>query len=122
MHPGRAHADQQPARLRQHLPDRGHLGLLRRRRFPTYVEIRGDRLGDLRPGHRVDPESGGAKRFHADSALCKSAGTDREMVWHSQWSTGPGLAHRVLGDELELDRQPRETGSNWRLSVARLLK
>jgi cysteinyl-tRNA synthetase len=80
------------------------------RSFPSYGEISGNRLDDLRPGHRVDPETGGAKRFHADWALWKSAGANREMVWDSPWGTGfPGwhiecsvMSLEHLGDDIDI--------------------
>ncbi len=60
------------------------------RSFPSYGAISGNRLDQLRPGHRFDaPADGGAKRFHADWALWKHAGPHREMVWDSPW--GPGF-------------------------------
>ena len=58
--------------------------------FPSYGAISGNRLDELRPGHRFDaPADGGAKRFHADWALWKHAGPEREMIWDSAW--GPGF-------------------------------
>ncbi|MDP9240369.1 MAG: cysteine--tRNA ligase [Actinomycetota bacterium] len=62
------------------------------RSFPTYGAISGNRLDQLRPGHRfTDPVDAGAKRFHADWALWKHAGPQREMVWDSPWGLGfPG--------------------------------
>ncbi|MDX6258181.1 MAG: cysteinyl-tRNA synthetase [Frankiales bacterium] len=80
------------------------------RSFDSYGEISGNRLDDLRPGHRVDPETGGAKRFHADWALWKSAGANREMVWDSPWGTGfPGwhiecsvMSLEHLGDDIDI--------------------
>ncbi len=80
------------------------------RSFPSYGEISGNRLDDLRPGHRVDPETGGAKRFHADWALWKSAGANREMVWDSPWGHGfPGwhiecsvMSLEHLGDVIDI--------------------
>jgi cysteinyl-tRNA synthetase len=66
------------------------------RSFPSYGELSGNRLGDLRPGHRsgarggqqsVDPD----KRFHADWALWKAARAGRELTYDSPWGTGfPG--------------------------------
>ncbi len=57
--------------------------------FPTYGEISGNRLDALQPGHRYEYTDDGAKRFHADWALWKSAGNRTEMVWDSPW--GPGF-------------------------------
>ncbi|MDX6225111.1 MAG: cysteinyl-tRNA synthetase [Frankiales bacterium] len=59
------------------------------RSFPGYGAISGNRLEDLRAGHRLDAEASSAKRFHADWALWKSAGGNRLMVWDSPW--GPGF-------------------------------
>lgn len=60
------------------------------RSFPSYGEISGNRLEELRPGHRtaeIDP----GKRFHADWALWKAAGEARQMTWETPWSVGfPG--------------------------------
>jgi cysteinyl-tRNA synthetase len=60
--------------------------------FPSYGAISGNRLEDLRPGHREDAEKLTAgKRFHADWALWKAAAGAREMVWDSPWGSGfPG--------------------------------
>ena len=58
--------------------------------FSSYGAISGNRLEDLRPGHREDAEKLTAgKRFHADWALWKSSPGGREMVWDSPW--GPGF-------------------------------
>jgi cysteinyl-tRNA synthetase len=60
------------------------------RSVPSYGAISGNRLDDLRPGHRVAGDDVSAhKRFHADWALWKRAGEHREMVWDSPW--GPGF-------------------------------
>jgi cysteinyl-tRNA synthetase len=79
--------------------------------FPSYGAISGNRLDDLRPGHREDAEKLTAgKRFHADWALWKSAGAAREMVWDSPWGVGfPGwhiecsaMSLRYLGDTFDV--------------------
>jgi len=60
------------------------------RSFPSYGAISGNRLEDLRAGHRQDAaELSAGKRFHADWALWKSAGANRQMVWETPW--GPGF-------------------------------
>ncbi|AWS46712.1 cysteine--tRNA ligase [Streptosporangium sp. 'caverna'] len=75
--------------------------------FPTYGEISGNRLDQLRPGHRtegVDPR----KRFHADWALWKPS--DRELTWETPWGRGfPGwhiecsaMALKFLGEHIDL--------------------
>jgi cysteinyl-tRNA synthetase len=62
------------------------------RSFPSYGAISGNRLEDLRAGHRQDAEELAAgKRFHADWALWKHAGAQRQMVWETPWGKGfPG--------------------------------
>ncbi len=57
--------------------------------FPSYGAISGNRLDALKPGHRFEYTEDGAKRFHADWALWKSAGVRSEMIWDSPW--GPGF-------------------------------
>src|SRR4051794_28323307 len=60
--------------------------------FPTYGAISGNRLDDLRAGHRADAaDLAVGKRFHADWALWKYAGAQRQMVWDTPWGKGfPG--------------------------------
>ncbi|MDT7571936.1 MAG: cysteinyl-tRNA synthetase [Actinomycetota bacterium] len=72
--------------------------------FPSYGAISGNRLEDLRAGHREDAETLTAgKRFHADWALWKAAGTQREMVWDSPWGPGfPGWHTECSAMSLEL--------------------
>ena len=85
--------------LVQGLLDRGHAYLLGdgtvlfdSRSFPSYGEISGNRLDELRPGHRADVETlTEGKRFHADWALWKGAPQGRELVWDTPWGRGfPG--------------------------------
>ncbi|MFF3438170.1 cysteine--tRNA ligase [Streptosporangium sp. NPDC002721] len=75
--------------------------------FPTYGEISGNRLDQLRPGHRieaVDPR----KRFHADWALWKPSETG--LTWETPWGRGfPGwhiecsaMSLRFLGENIDL--------------------
>ncbi len=89
------------------------------RSFPSYGELSGNRLAELRPGHR-DGGVGGAgsagraggadKRFHADWALWKSAPAERELTWPAPWGTGfPGwhtecsaLSLHYLGDVIDI--------------------
>ncbi|MFZ9909509.1 MAG: cysteine--tRNA ligase [Candidatus Nanopelagicaceae bacterium] len=60
-------------------------------RFPSYGALSGNRLTDLKPGHRYEFTEAGAKRFHADWALWKSAGNRTQMIWDSPWGAGfPG--------------------------------
>jgi cysteinyl-tRNA synthetase len=60
------------------------------RSFPSYGELSGNRLGDLRPSpdqQSVDPD----KRFHPDWALWKAARSGRELTYAAPWGTGfPG--------------------------------
>ena len=60
-------------------------------RFPSYGALSGNRLDALKPGHRYEFTEGGAKRFHADWALWKAAGSRSEMIWDTPWGRGfPG--------------------------------
>ena len=80
------------------------------RSYPGYGELSGNRLADLRPGHRsggeVDPE----KRFHADWALWKGAPPGRELTWPAPWGTGfPGwhtecsaMSLHYLGEHIDV--------------------
>jgi cysteinyl-tRNA synthetase len=58
-------------------------------KFLPYGELSGNRLEALKPGHRYEYSEDGAKRFHADWALWKSAGNRTEMIWQTPW--GPGF-------------------------------
>jgi cysteinyl-tRNA synthetase len=55
----------------------------------SYGAISGNRLDALKPGHRHDYTEDGVKRFHADWALWKAAGSRSQMIWDSPW--GPGF-------------------------------
>jgi cysteinyl-tRNA synthetase len=58
-------------------------------KFFGYGEISGNKLDSLKPGHRYEYHNDGAKKFHADWALWKTAGDRSEMIWDSPW--GPGF-------------------------------
>ena len=58
-------------------------------KFAGYGEISGNKLDSLKPGHRYEYHNDGAKKFHADWALWKTAGERSEMIWDSPW--GPGF-------------------------------
>ena len=58
-------------------------------KFDGYGDISGNRLDSLKPGHRYEYHNDGAKKFHADWALWKTAGERSEMIWDSPW--GPGF-------------------------------
>jgi cysteinyl-tRNA synthetase len=78
--------------------------------FTSYGAISGNRLKDLKPGHRYEYTDEGGKRFHADWALWKSAGERSEMVWDSPWGRGfPGwhiecsaMSLDLLGDQIDV--------------------
>ena len=58
-------------------------------KFDGYGDISGNKLDSLIPGHRFEYHNDGAKKFHADWALWKTAGERSEMIWDSPW--GPGF-------------------------------
>jgi cysteinyl-tRNA synthetase len=78
--------------------------------FDSYGAISGNRLKDLKPGHRYEYTDEGGKRFHADWALWKAASERTEMVWDSPWGRGfPGwhiecsaMSLDLLGDEIDI--------------------
>jgi cysteinyl-tRNA synthetase len=78
--------------------------------FPSYGAISGNRLKDLKPGHRYEYTDEGGKRFHADWALWKAAGERTEMVWESPWGRGfPGwhiecsaMSLDLLGNDIDV--------------------
>ena len=81
------------------------------RSFEGYGAISGNRLEDLRAGHRLEAaEVGQGKRFHADWALWKRAGENREMTWDSPWGHGfPGwhiecsaMSLDLVGEHIDL--------------------
>jgi cysteinyl-tRNA synthetase len=57
--------------------------------FASYGAISGNKLESLIPGHKFENHNDGAKKFHADWALWKTAGERTEMIWDSPW--GPGF-------------------------------
>jgi cysteinyl-tRNA synthetase len=80
------------------------------RSFPGYGELSGNRLDDLRPGHRLRAGIGANKRFHADWALWKGTDPARQMTWDTPWGTGfPGwhtecsaMSLHYLGDVIDV--------------------
>jgi cysteinyl-tRNA synthetase len=58
-------------------------------KFENYGAISGNKLESLIPGHKFEQHNDGAKKFHADWALWKTAGNRTEMIWDSPW--GPGF-------------------------------
>jgi cysteinyl-tRNA synthetase len=75
--------------------------------FPSYGEISGNKLDQLRPGYRVEGVDT-RKRFHADWALWKHS--HREMAWETPWARGfPGwhiecsaMSLRYLGEHVDI--------------------
>jgi len=81
------------------------------RSFPTYGALSGNRVEELRPGHGASAQSTAAgKRFHADWALWKAAGTSRTLVYNSPWGPGfPGwhvecsaMSLHYLGEHIDI--------------------
>jgi cysteinyl-tRNA synthetase len=72
--------------------------------FDSYGALSGNKLSELRAGHRADAaELAKGKRFHADWALWKRAGENREMTWDSPWGRGfPGWHIECSAMSLEL--------------------
>lgn len=79
-------------------------------RFESYGAISGNKLDQLKPGHRYDYTGDGGKKFHADWALWKVAADRSEMVWPSPWGIGfPGwhiecsaMSLHYLGESIDL--------------------
>jgi cysteinyl-tRNA synthetase len=68
-----------------------------------YGELSGNRLDALKPGHKHESSEDGAKKFHADWALWKDAGSRTQMVWPSPWGVGfPGWHIECSAMSLEL--------------------
>ncbi len=80
------------------------------RSFPDYGALSGNRLDELRPGHRFGGSVDDQKRFHADWALWKAAPTGRELTYQAPWGTGfPGwhtecsaMSLQYLGDSIDI--------------------
>jgi cysteinyl-tRNA synthetase len=80
------------------------------RSVPDYGVLSGNRLDELRPGHRFDGGVDENKRFHADWALWKGAPSGRELTWDTPWGTGfPGwhtecsaMSLKFLGDVIDI--------------------
>jgi cysteinyl-tRNA synthetase len=78
--------------------------------FPEYGKLSGNTLEHLRAGHRQELEVDPNKKFHADFALWKKAGTNRLMKWDSPWGDGfPGwhiecsaMSMKYLGDRFDI--------------------
>jgi cysteinyl-tRNA synthetase len=81
------------------------------RSFESYGDLSGNRLEDLRPGHRFGGTADPAKRFHADWALWKRAQDTRtQLVWDTPWGRGfPGwhtecsaMSLKLLGTSIDI--------------------
>lgn len=81
------------------------------RTFADYGAISGNRLADLKPGHRFENELDDNKQFHADWALWKIAPTTRtQLIWDTPWGKGfPGwhiecsaMSLHFLGEEIDI--------------------
>ena len=78
--------------------------------FESYGAISGNKIDQLKPGHRYEYTGDGGKRFHADWALWKVASDRTEMVWDSPWGVGfPGwhiectaMSLELLGNNIDL--------------------
>jgi len=79
--------------------------------YANYGELSGNRLDQLRPGHRFDGGVDDSKRFHADWALWKKSGPTRtQLIWDTPWGTGfPGwhtecsaMSLHFLGDSIDI--------------------
>ena len=81
------------------------------RSFDSYGELSGNRLDDLRPGHRFEGGVDPAKRFHADWARWKKSGENRtQLTWSTPWGVGfPGwhtecsaMSLALLGETIDV--------------------
>lgn len=73
------------------------------RRFESYGAISGNKLENLKPGHRYEFVDEGGKGFHADWALWKLAHGRTQMIWDSPWGPGfPGWHIECTSMSLEL--------------------
>ena len=76
--------------------------------FPAYGKLSGQRIDELRPGHRVEVETD--KRDPEDFALWKKAEPGRAMKWPSPWGEGfPGwhiecsaMSIKYLGERFDV--------------------
>ncbi len=76
--------------------------------FPAYGQLSGQRVDEMRAGHRVDIEPD--KRDPEDFALWKRAEPDRLMKWPSPWGDGfPGwhiecsaMSMKYLGERFDI--------------------
>jgi cysteinyl-tRNA synthetase len=80
------------------------------RSVPDYGALSGNRLDQLKPGHRSAADVDAEKQFHADWALWKSAPPQHELTWAAPWGAGfPGwhtecsaMSLKFLGDVIDV--------------------
>lgn len=81
------------------------------RSCPDYGVLSGNRLDQLKPGHRFEGGVDPNKHFHADWALWKRAGDTRtQLVWDTPWGRGyPGwhtecsaMSLSLLGEVIDI--------------------
>lgn len=81
------------------------------KKFGEYGALSGNRLENLKPGHRYEVAVDENKDFHADWALWKLApDTRKELIWDSPWGVGfPGwhvecsaMSLHHLGDAVDV--------------------
>ena len=81
------------------------------RSVADYGALSGNRLDELRPGHKFDADIDSTKRFHADWALWKKAPETRtQLVWDTPWGVGfPGwhtecsaMSLKLLGTSIDV--------------------
>jgi cysteinyl-tRNA synthetase len=78
--------------------------------WEPYGAISGNRLDQLKAGHRSEGDVHPHKRHHADWALWKGAGPNRAQVWQTPWGSGfPGwhvecsaMSLALLGETIDV--------------------
>ncbi len=79
--------------------------------FPSYGQISGNKLDELKPGYRFEGKPDPDKKFHADWALWKHAGENRtQLTWETPWGRGyPGwhiecsaMSIKFLGNKIDI--------------------
>jgi cysteinyl-tRNA synthetase len=81
------------------------------RSFSSYGEISGNKIEELKPGHRFEGKEDPNKNFHADWALWKIAKDSRtQLTWQTPWGRGfPGwhiecsaMSLKFLGEKIDV--------------------
>ncbi len=79
--------------------------------FPTYGQISGNKLDELKPGYRFVGKEDSNKKFHADWALWKKSSESRtQLTWQTPWGVGyPGwhiecsaMSLKFLGNKIDI--------------------